>query len=163
VRERCEPRVTHFEFSGIERARINPAITTALRDPALAGVIICPSNPYVSVDPILSLPGFVTAMRAARVPVIAVSPIIGGEAVKGPTAKMMRELSVPATAAAVAAHYRDKIDGFIIDQRDAAAVPDIARLGIETTVAQTLMVSLGDRTELARAAIEFASRLNHGN
>jgi len=163
VRERCEPRVTGFEFTGSGQARTHPSLTAWLDDPALAGVIICPSNPYVSVDPILSIPGLAAALRTTRVPIVAVSPIIGGEAVKGPTAKMMRELAVPATTAAVAQHYRDLIDGFIIDQADAGAAAEISRLGVDTTVAQTLMVTLADRTDLARRTIDFASRLNRGS
>lgn len=159
VRDRCEPVVTGFDFVGHERAAVNPGLDKWLGDPALAGIIICPSNPFVSIDPILSIPDMKASLRAANVPIIAISPIVGGEAIKGPTAKMMRELSVPASAQTVAAHYRGLIDGIVIDERDADEAPVIERLGIETTVAQSVMVTLADRESLARVAIDFATRV----
>jgi len=140
-------------------ARLTSEIRRWIDDPALAGVIICPSNPFVSVDPILAVAEFSAWLRETTVPVVAVSPIVGGEAIKGPTAKMMRELGVPATADAVAGHYRDIIDGFIVDQRDASLAVTVAALGIETTVAQTVMVTLADRIELAGTAIDFLRRI----
>src|SRR4030095_8821967 len=88
-------------------------------------VIICPSNPFISVEPILAIPGMRDAIRASGAPIVAVSPIIGGQAVKGPTAKMMRELGLEASAAAVAARYGDLLDGFIVDHADADAVGSV--------------------------------------
>ncbi len=162
VRERCEPSVRGFEFVGSASARLPVEIQQWLTDPALAGVIICPSNPYVSIDPILSLPEFADWLSATEVPVVAVSPIVGGEAIKGPTAKMMRELSVSASAAAIAERYRDIIDGFVIDQRDATLTSRVAALGIETIVAQTIMVTLSDRIDLARTVIDFLGSVKRG-
>ncbi len=162
VRERCEPSVRGFEFVGSANARLPVEIQQWLTDPALAGVIICPSNPYVSIDPILSLPEFADWLSATEVPVVAVSPIVGGEAIKGPTAKMMRELSVSASAAAIAERYRDIIDGFVIDQRDATLTSRVAALGIETIVAQTIMVTLSDRIDLARTVIDFLGSVKRG-
>ena len=98
----------------------------------------------------------------APAPVIAVSPIVDGAAIKGPTAKMMQELSIPASAVAVAAHYAGLIDGFIIDERDAAVQSEVEALGIATTVAETVMVTLDDRIALARIALDFGHRLNPG-
>ena len=161
VREKCTPAVRGFDFDGSADAHTTAEVQTALGDPGLAGVIICPSNPFVSIDPIFAVPGFTEALRAAKVPIIAVSPIVGGEAIKGPTAKMMKELSVPATAAAVAQHYRDLIDGFIIDQKDSDLIDSVVALDIETIVAQTVMVTLADRIDLARTAIGFFRRLRH--
>ena len=83
-------------------------------------IVICPSNPYLSIDPILSVPGLRAALAEAAAPVVAVSPLIAGQAVKGPTAKIMAELGVSATAQAIAAHYRDLLDGLVIDTGDAA-------------------------------------------
>lgn len=163
VRDRCEPRVTGFEFDGSAQARLSPEVRRWSEDPALAGIFICPSNPFVSVDPILAVPELGEWLRATPLPVVAVSPIVGGEAIKGPTAKMMRELALPSAADAVARHYRDIIDGFVIDQRDATLESRIAGLGLETTVAQTVMVTLDDRIELAHAAIEFLRRIKPGN
>ena len=154
VRDRCAPAVRSFEFSGIESARPNPAMMALLDD--LKGIIICPSNPFVSVDPLLNLPGVRAALKACSAPVVAVSPIIAGAAIKGPTAKMMAELGVPATAAQVAAHYGDLLDGFIVDQADAALA---ARLDLPTLATATVMVTLADRDALARTTLEFLAAL----
>ncbi|MFP6681916.1 MAG: 2-phospho-L-lactate transferase [Gammaproteobacteria bacterium] len=162
VRERCVPAVTGFEFDGTEEAALSPQIHAWLDDPDLAGVVICPSNPFVSIDPILAIQEFAEWLRASPVPVVAVSPIVRGEAIKGPTAKMMKELSMPTTADAIAEHYQDFIDGFIIDQQDASLADRIAALNIETIAVQTVMVTLADRIELARTAIDFLRRLRRG-
>ncbi len=162
VRERCEPAVRGFEFDGSGSAKLSAQLKAVLADPDLAGVVICPSNPFVSIDPMLAVPAFTQALRALEVPIVAVSPIVGGEAIKGPTAKMMQELSVPRSAFAVAEHYTDLIDGFIMDQQDAALSNSVAGLNIETIVAQTVMVTLADRIDLARTAIDFLRRLRGG-
>jgi LPPG:FO 2-phospho-L-lactate transferase len=154
VRDRCAPAVTGFEFRGIETARPNPAILELIA--RADGIVICPSNPFVSVDPLLGIPGMRAALRAAAAPVVAVSPIIGGSAVKGPTAKMMRELAVPASAAQVAAHYGDLLDGFIIDRQDTHLQPN---LRVPSIVTQTLMITLRDRVDLAAAALGFIDQL----
>lgn len=162
VRDRCAPTVTGFDFAGAATARPHSAILERLADPSLGAIFICPSNPYVSIDPILAVPGLRDALVDAAAPVIAVSPIVDGAAIKGPTAKMMQELSVPASAEAIAAHYQGLIDGFIIDERDAGAQSSVAALGVETTVTQTVMITLDDRIALARTALEFGHRLNPG-
>ena len=160
VRDRCRPAVTGFEFDGIENAAINPEIPALLGASAsgngLGAIVICPSNPFVSVDPILNLPGMRDMLRSAGVPIIAVSPIVGGQAIKGPTAKMMRELDIPASAAAVARHYRDLITGFVLDQCDADRESEVADLGLATMVTRTVMASLDDRVALARDVLAFA-------
>ncbi|MDE0052798.1 MAG: 2-phospho-L-lactate transferase [Gammaproteobacteria bacterium] len=159
VRDRCEPAVTGFEFDGVEDAAINPEISALLAGTSgdgLRAIVICPSNPFVSVDPILALPGMRDMLRSAGVPIIAVSPIVGGRAIKGPTAKMMRELDIPAAAAAVARHYRDLITGFVLDECDASRESEVADLGLATTVTQTVMLSLDDRIALARDVLAFA-------
>jgi LPPG:FO 2-phospho-L-lactate transferase len=122
----------------------------------LRAVIICPSNPFVSIDPILAVPGLRAALAATAAPVIAVSPIIAGRAVKGPTAKMMAELGLAVDPLAVAAHYRGLIDGYVMDAADSemAALLD---LPVETT--RTLMQSLDDREALASAVLDFADRI----
>ena len=154
VRERCAPSVTGFSFAGIESARPNPLILDFI-DQA-TGIVICPSNPFVSVDPMLSLPGLRARLRAASAPVVAVSPIVGGQAIKGPTAKMMAELKIPATAAQVAAHYGDLLDGFVLDEQDRALD---GTLGTSTIVAQTVMLSLADRVALADTVLDFVETL----
>ena len=166
VRDRCRPAVTGFEFDGVDDASISPEIaalleTSAPRRPEPSGdglkaIIICPSNPFVSVDPILEVPRMRGLLKSAGVPIIAVSPIVGGRAIKGPTAKMMRELDIPASATAVARHYQGLITGFVLDECDAAAESEIADLGLATAVTQTVMSSLDDRVALARDVLAFA-------
>jgi LPPG:FO 2-phospho-L-lactate transferase len=152
VREQCAPKVTGFEFDGIGSAVVNPKISGWLA--GCDGVVICPSNPYVSVDPVLALPGFSELL--AGIPIVAVSPIVGGLAIKGPAAKMMQELNVPASATAVAVHYADLIDGFVLDATDAA---EASTIEIPTLVTNTIMKSLGDRMGLARTTLDFLYRL----
>jgi len=154
VRDRCAPTVTGFEFRGADRARLNPEIEALLPD--LKGVIICPSNPFVSVDPLLTIGDTRARLAALDAPVVAVSPIVGGTAIKGPTAKMMAELDIPSTAAAVAAHYDGLIDGFVLDDLDAALD---GTLNVPSTVTQSVMLTLDDRIALAEATLEFLSDL----
>ncbi len=154
VRDRCAPEVARFEFSGIDAAEPNPAIIQALKNSS--GIIICPSNPYVSVDPLLKLPGMREAITASGAPVIAVSPIVSGIAIKGPAAKMMTELKVPNTAASVAAHYGDLLSGFVLDTQDAQLADGIS---VPTLTAQSIMRTLDDRVELAQSVINFVSQL----
>ena len=157
VRKRCEPRVTGVTFAGAEAARPNPEILRALADPALGAVVICPSNPYLSIDPILAVPGMRIALGACPAPVVAVSPLVGGRAVKGPTAKIMAELGVPVTNAAIAAHYEGLIDGLVLDRADRAEAAEIA---VPALVTETVMTSLEDRIALAAAALGFAAELD---
>ena len=134
VRERCRPRVLGFRHEGAEQARASSGFLDALAAPDVGAVIICPSNPYISIDPILAVPGVRAALDACRAPVIAVSPIIGGQAVKGPTAKMMAERGVTPSAAAIAEHYAGLIDGFVLDEADRAEAAGIAATGVAVEV-----------------------------
>jgi LPPG:FO 2-phospho-L-lactate transferase len=158
VRDRCEPTVTGFRFDGATAAAPTPEIVERFEDPHLAGVIVCPSNPFVSVDPVLAIPGMREHLTRAGVPVVAVSPIVAGTAIKGPTAKMMRELRMPNDAVAVARHYRGLLDGFVLDSQDAALEPAVAALGVDTVVTQTVMITLADRVELAEQVLRFIKR-----
>lgn len=157
VREQCQPAVTGFRFEGIEAARPAPALMDWLADDSLAAVIICPSNPFVSVDPILCLPGVREALAQTRAPVVAVSPIVGGLAVKGPAAKMMAELNLPATADAVAAWYDTLLSGFVIDLVDRSLASSIT---VPTKVVSTLMTSLASKRQLAADVLDFARQLH---
>ena len=159
VRDKCEPVVTGFEFRGAEQACLPVTLSEWLRSDNLAGVILCPSNPFVSIDPILAVPGLRDALKKCRAPVIAVSPIVGGQAIRGPTIKMMQEMAVPNTATWVAGHYADFLDGFVVDTQDAASAQDIEELGIASHVTQTIMTTLDDRVQLAESCLEFVSRL----
>ena len=119
VRERCEPVVTGFGFEGAEDARAQPEVVEALADPGLQAVVICPSNPYLSIDPILAVPGLRTALADCMAPVVAVSPLVGGRAIKGPTVKIMGDLGIAATPQSIRAHYGGLLDGFVLDLEDA--------------------------------------------
>jgi LPPG:FO 2-phospho-L-lactate transferase len=156
VRLQCRPVVRELVFQGAETARPNPALLAALRSDRLRAVVVCPSNPFISVEPILAVPGLRTALRDCRAPVIAVSPIIGGKAVKGPTAKMMTELGIVPSAAAVATRYGDLLDGYIIDHAD---IGEAAGLGPRVTAAATLMTGIEDKEALARVVLESADAL----
>jgi LPPG:FO 2-phospho-L-lactate transferase len=121
----------------------------------LRAVIICPSNPFISVEPILAMPGVRAALLHCGAPVIAVSPIIGGRAIKGPTAKMMQELGMEVSAASVAWRYGDLLDGYVVDHADA----DIIVHGPRVFKASTLMTTLADREALARVVLDAAAAL----
>ena len=156
VGRQCKPVVRALAFIGAETATAHPDFLAALASPRLRAVVICPSNPFISVEPILALPGIRTALAACAAPVIAVSPIIGGKAVKGPTAKMMTELGIIPSAAAVAHRYGHLLDGYIIDTQDAA---EAQGLSPRTILAPTLMTTLDDKIALARAALALADTI----
>ena len=156
VEQRCAPRVNGFEFRGAGAARPTPALREALASESLEAVVICPSNPFISIDPILAVPGMRAAIAACRAPVVAVSPIIGGHAVKGPTAKMMAELGMPTSARAVAEHYGGLLDGFVLDHADADQAPHI---DVPCLATRTLMASEDDKRTLAAEVLAFARRL----
>jgi LPPG:FO 2-phospho-L-lactate transferase len=156
VRRQCQPAVREFMFSGAEVARAQPDALAALQRADLRAIIICPSNPFVSVEPILAVPGIRTAIQQSKAPVLAVTPIIGGKAIKGPAAKMLTELGLDVSAAAVARRYVGLIDAFLVDQSDPAPdpLPDVTFVS-----AATLMSSVDDRLWLARAVLRAADSL----
>jgi LPPG:FO 2-phospho-L-lactate transferase len=157
VRHRCTPRVTRVEFAGASAAHAHPVLLEALADPDVRAIVIAPSNPYLSIGPILALPGVRDALRRAPAPVIAVSPIVARDAVKGPTAKIMRELDVPVTSASIAQHYGDLLDGLVADEADQA---DLAHADVPVLLTHTLMRDLADRCRLAREVLRFADELH---
>lgn len=157
VRRQCAPAVNGLRFMGAAAARPTAALERALR--AAHGphaIVIAPSNPYLSIDPILSVPGIQGLLRSCGVPVVAVTPLIGGAAVKGPTAKIMKELGIEPSPLAVARHYRGLIDGFVLDEQDAHLA---ARCDVPVHVCDTLMTTLDDRERVARSVLEFAVTL----
>lgn len=155
VARRCQPVVRAIGFNGAMAARPAPGVIEAISGPETRAILIAPSNPYLSVDPILAVPGIREALEAAYAPVVAVSPIVGGTAVKGPTAKLMSELGIACTSASIAGHYAGLIDGLLVDARDGVSGID----GVVCAVADTLMVSLDDRARVARAALDLAARI----
>jgi len=160
VRDRAEPRVNKIIYDGAQAAVLNSATMAALTDKDLGAIIIAPSNPYLSIDPLLSIPHLRHALTKADAPIIAISPIINGAAIKGPTAKIMNELGVEPSAASIARHYGDLLNGFIVDQADRDLVSEIQATGITTIACNTLMANLDDKIGLAQHTIEFAQSLS---
>ena len=152
VERQCAPRAFGVRFRGAQSAEPAPGVLQAISN--AKAIFIAPSNPYLSVDPILAVPGLKAALRTAHAPVIAVSPIVGGNAVKGPTAKLMQEFGLSVSNEAIAAHYADVLDGLLIDESDAAPGGDIA-----VASSRTLMKSDDDRRRVAQAAPMLAERV----
>jgi len=156
VGRHCEVAVTGFSFAGIENAHPTAEVRAALQAKSLEAIVFCPSNPFVSIDPILLLPGLGPLIAGARVPVIAVSPIIAGAAVKGPAAKMMRELGLDPSPATVAAHYRGFVTGFVMDSADRDHAASVSGQGIAVRLTDILMRDAADRQRLAQECLDFA-------
>ena len=155
VKEQCQPMVKGFRFDGAEQAEPQPEFIQELNSDDLKAVIVCPSNPFVSVNPILQLPRVRDALMKCKAPLIAVSPIVGGRAIKGPTAKMMRELNMPSTVNAVAKFYEPLLDGLVIDQEDAAEAQNLASDALKIEVAPTVMKTTEDKVNLAKRCLAF--------
>ncbi len=157
VHRRCAPRVRAVRFVSTGLARPAPALAAAMSRDDAPAIVICPSNPYLSVDPILAVAGMRDWLTRSEATVVAVSPIIGGEAVKGPAAKLLRELAGESSALTVARHFAPLVDLFVLDEGDHELREPIARLGMEVLVTDTLMQSRDDRRRLAatlRQALE---------
>jgi LPPG:FO 2-phospho-L-lactate transferase len=154
VHRRCEPHVKGFWFDGVKTAKPAPGTREAI-DKAEA-VIICPSNPWVSIDPILQVISPLSSGKGSGVRAFAISPIIGGKAVKGPAAKMYQELGIRPSAVAVANHYRGLLTGFVMDKIDIELAKD---LEVQTLVTDTLMKSSEDRRRLAQEVLHWIGAL----
>jgi LPPG:FO 2-phospho-L-lactate transferase len=159
VHRRAEPVVTELEFAGAEQARMTEALRLGLDSRPPTAVVVCPSNPYLSIAPILALAGVRAALERRRVPVIAVSPIVAGRALKGPAAKIMRELGQEPSSLEVARFYRGLIDALVIDHADCALSAAIAGLGIRPLVTNTIMKDARGQAELAGRIMDFAHSL----
>ena len=162
VRRRCEPVAQSIQFRGASDAAPVAELEEIMTAGSLAAVIICPSNPYLSIDPILSVSGIRDALRRCGAPVVAVSPVVSGESLKGPTAKIMNELGIICSATAIAQHYRGLINGLIIDTDDASQEADIADLGMAVKLSNIVMRSAEDRCTLAKMVVQFAGELECG-
>lgn len=152
VHRQCRPKVTGFLFEGEGQARPTGAVVQALSEADL--IVFCPSNPFVSIEPILRLPGVRDLVRAR--PTIAVSPIVGGQALKGPAGKMLAELGQEVSAEAVARQYEGLLQGFVLDAVDASLEAEVRGHGLRVLVTDTVMRSERDRARLARQVIDFA-------
>jgi len=157
VRRRQADEVRGVRFEGIEAATMPDGVAAALREAAV--VVLCPSNPIVSIGPILAIPGFRDLLREVAAPVVAVSPIVGGAALKGPADRMLASLGHEVSAAGVAALYRDFLNGIVIDQVDAALAGRIEEMGIAVHVTDTVMRDEAHRRALADETLAFAARL----
>lgn len=153
VRRRAEPRFRSIRFEGAEAARPSKALLDALDDPALDAIILCPSNPILSIAPILAVPGVRDCLDRRTVPLVAISPFIGGQAIKGPAAKIMTELGLATTPAGLAAHYGDLLDGLVIDSSDHQGPIDGGPALLATN---TLMRNAEDQRRLASGTLDFA-------
>ena len=156
VREQCRPAVKAIRFQGVLGAMPAPGFQQALERDDLAAIILCPSNPFLSVDPILAVVGVREAITARKVPLVAVSPLVGGKAIKGPLAKLLGELGQACDNQALIAHYNGLIDHLLIDTCDAAEAEGLRQAGVSVTVTGTVMCTAKDREGLAREALSAA-------
>lgn len=154
VRRRCEPLLIDLSFVGATAARMSEAVYLALE--AADAIVFCPSNPYLSLDPILSIPGIRQALRRLAVPKVAVSPIVSGRAIKGPAAKIMKELGLMSSPLTVIDRYDDILTGFVLDQTDHEIVNAVQ---VPTLVTDTIMTDLASKAQLAEQVLTFAQRL----
>lgn len=157
VKLRCEPRVSRLAFSNLDIASPSQGFVEALAAPDLEAIVVCPSNPFLSILPILALPGIRDALEARRVPMVAVSPIVGGKAIKGPAAKIMEELNLAVSCIGVTSFYGSLLDGIVIDQIDAELASEIQGPAVLAT--DSIMRTPADRTRLARETIDFVRQL----
>jgi LPPG:FO 2-phospho-L-lactate transferase len=160
VRDAAKPQVNAIEYSGAAAAEPTPEVLAAIGDPELAGIIIAPSNPWLSINPLLAIPALRRAIADSPAPVIAVSPIIGDRAVKGPTAKIMRELALPVSAISIAEHYRGILDGFVLDETDRNMVASIESLDLRVQVCDTMMTSIDHKIRVAQSVVNFIEALH---
>jgi len=157
ARDGAPDEVEGVDLVAARSARAGPGVLEALR--GAARVLVCPSNPVVSIGPIVAVPGVREAIASARVPVVAISPIIGGAPVKGPADRLLRGIGVEVSARGVAALYRDWVGGFVLDARDAEQCRDVEALGLRARAIDTLMRDAEDAARVARAALELAAEL----
>jgi LPPG:FO 2-phospho-L-lactate transferase len=160
VRLRSEPVVEGFDYEGVDDARPSEGFLAGLNHPGLRAIVLCNSNPFVSILPILALPGIRERLSARRVPLIAVSPIVGGEAVKGPLAKMLAELGRDPSPLAIVEIYAGLLDAMVIDRRDQGLKEAIAALGVQPFIAETIMTTEEEKIRLADEVLEAAGTLS---
>ncbi|MBX3052072.1 MAG: 2-phospho-L-lactate transferase [Caldilineaceae bacterium] len=158
VRRRCEPALIDLSFVGADSATLSPEVRKALQSADL--IVFCPSNPYVSIDPILSVPGLRGMVRQSSAPRIAVSPIVGGQALKGPAAKMMRELGEVSSPLTVVDHLGDVLDGFVLDRADAVLADAVI---LHALVTGTVMTDLPSKERLAQEVLAFGATLRQSS
>ena len=159
VRDQCRPKILGLKYEGLENAQPCPALEEALESSLLETVVVCPSNPFLSIDPILAVKGVREKLKSSNARVIAVSPIVGGDAVKGPTANNLRDLGFSVSAYTIAKYYSDFIDGFMLDKGDENEISRIESLGIQVGLADTVMTDLQSKIKLAEDVLRFSKTL----
>lgn len=157
VRDGAPSDVEGVDLSAAARARPGPGVLEALREART--IVLCPSNPVVSIGPILAVPGVRAALAERRAPALAISPIVGGAPVKGPADALLRGVGAEVSARGVARLYRDLIDGFVLDQQDRAELADVEVLGLRARAVDTIMRDATSAARLARAVLELAGEL----
>ncbi len=155
IRQRAEPRVEGIRFENIEQAQPAAGVLEAIA--GADGVIICPSNPLISIGPILAVPGVRAAMTATSATVLAISPVVGGASLKGPTDRMLSDLGMEVSAHQVARIYADLLDIYVMDERDVESVPAIEEMGMRVATTQTIMSGDAEKESLARSVIALLS------
>ena len=161
VAAKTEPKVKDIVFRGSKDAKMTAEVRAAFSDPELAAIIVCPSNPFLSIAPILAVPGFKEALTGSDAPVIGITPLVSGKAIKGPTATMMQGFNLPATAFAAASLHAEIFDGYILDERDSSQLLDFQEIrhDFPVSLADTMMVDLNAKRQLARDVLCFARSL----
>ena len=160
VKHQSKPSIRKISFEGSAKATISPELKSTIENNEFAAIIFCPSNPYLSIDPILSIKEIKSYIQSSAAPVIAVSPIVAGKALRGPAAKIMNEMGIPVSVTSVAQHYQPLIDGLIIDERDKTMASEIQSMGIEVEVTNTIMKTDADKVQLAQDLIAFSQKFN---
>ena len=161
VKKKCMPKVESIAFKN-KKAKTSQTILDEMNDKNLTAIVFAPSNPYLSIDPILSLSEIKTFLHASSTPVIAVSPVVDGQAIKGPTTKIMTELGLDPSAVTIAKHYDGLIDGLILDVLDQSLVSQVEDIGIRTKVMNTVMHNDQDKIQLAQGVLDFAQEIELG-
>jgi len=159
VKDQCRAKIIALQFDGSENAQPCSALEKVLESLLLKTVVVCPSNPFLSIDPILAILGLRKKLKKSKARIIAVSPIVGGNAVKGPTANNMRDLGFTVSSCSIAKYYSDFIDGFILDKRDEKEIAEIESLGIRVGLADTIMTDLQSKIKLAEDVLRFSETL----
>ena len=159
VKDQCRAKIIALHFDGSENAQPCSALEKVLESLLLKTVVVCPSNPFLSIDPILAILGLRKKLKKSKARIIAVSPIVGGNAVKGPTANNMRDLGFTVSCCSIAKYYSDFIDGFILDKRDEKEIAEIESLGIRVGLADTVMTDLQSKIKLAEDVLRFSETL----
>ena len=160
VKHQSEPCIRNISFNGSTEASISPELKTVIKDNGFKAIIVCPSNPYLSIDPILSIKEIKSFIESSSIPVVAVSPIVGGKALRGPTAKIMHEMDIPVSVMGIAEHYHPLIDGLVIDHKDKIMSSKMQSMGIAVQVTNTVMNCDSDKIQLAQDVVEFSQMIS---